>query len=175
MPQRWTFPHIWRRLRRRVRLTGISTPLGGISFTSEAPERETVRRFLIFCEDRYIFSLNECPAEFPEVLRMLSSINKVSNEATKVLQMLPESSPAVSPLRSLRFGVGRSHGLGTQSEIASWFHIFKDQAGAEFAALATSYDLHLHKPLRTLAPADDPAVLPGGKPPDTDRALTRGD
>ncbi|MCH2046720.1 MAG: hypothetical protein MK212_21580, partial [Saprospiraceae bacterium] len=77
-------------LRRFVsRITGFSTPIIGLSWTPDEPEREKIRALLVFLEDRrtlynpYIMEICE---------HSYVSVHEIRDELTKVISQINEDS-----------------------------------------------------------------------------------
>src|SRR5437879_1509797 len=81
------------------RITGFSTPIIGISWNPPAAERDTVRAFLNFLEDRRVlFNPFHLEVEY----QVQQSVQQIRAECTKAIGSLPDDSAAVAPLRGLR-------------------------------------------------------------------------
>jgi glycine cleavage system H protein len=141
----------WRN-RPRLKITGVSTPLGGLQVAYSESDRELIRRLLIFLEDRIIFAPGALEAS-PE--RLISSMRKIGDEVTKVLQALPETSPAVRPLRRIRADLDFGHRNWRPEDVGYLVGNFRGVVGSQLAALADPYDLKLEPPLAGLLPFED--------------------
>lgn len=103
----------WLRRRRTVtaetarRITGISTPLGGLQWADPGPsEAEVVRRFLVFLEDRRVL-YNAMQLEVPS--QVDDSVHQIREECTRTLQQLGTGAFAVVPVRAIREASRRFH------------------------------------------------------------------
>lgn len=77
------------------RITGISTPLGGIQWADPGPsEAEMVRGFLVFLEDRRVL-YNAMQLEVPDQVER--SIHEIREECTRTLQRLGANAFAAPP------------------------------------------------------------------------------
>jgi glycine cleavage system H protein len=132
------------RRKRKIRLTGVATPFGGVTFEVEAGESENIRKLLIYLEDRVVLSRNP-PADG---VRLLSSMQKVSAAVTEALQAIPPDSSGVGPLEAIRTiareGYDGPLPLLRAGEI-------RGGIGAQLAELAARYKLPLPEGLASLA------------------------
>jgi hypothetical protein len=89
------------------RITGISTPLGGMQWADPGPsDAEMVRQFLVFLEDRRVLY----NAMQLEVLHQVEhSIHEIREEYTRTLQRLGSNAFAVQPIRTIREAGRRFH------------------------------------------------------------------
>lgn len=81
------------------RLNGLSLPIIGASWVPPPDEREIIRRFLTFLEDRrvlFVPTYMEVPGE------VTFSIQRIREAATATLQELSDKSEAAGSLRALR-------------------------------------------------------------------------
>jgi|SRR5579862_5889991 len=146
------------------RITGISTPFGGIQWADPGPsEREHVRRFILFLEDRRVLYN---PA-FLEVRGQVEhSIHEIRKECTETLRQLGESAFAAIPIRAIR-AASRSfhddsnlefHFFDSRSrlgETAGFFvalGAFRATVGQQVALLAAHYDLDIEGDLARVLP-----------------------
>lgn len=82
------------------RVTGISTPIGGVQWADPGPsETEIVRRFILFLEDRRVLYN---PFQLETESQVEYSIHQIREESTKTLQALPAGAPAATPIRAIR-------------------------------------------------------------------------
>jgi len=82
-------------------ITGISTPVFGISWTPPKSEREVIRQLILFLEDRRVLFHYYFQSRLP-ILYIAQSILEIRRELTNYLQELDESSKAVPSLRAMR-------------------------------------------------------------------------
>ncbi|MGA9760971.1 MAG: DUF6650 family protein [Gaiellaceae bacterium] len=101
----WNRVSTWTRgLRRRAarslrRVSGINTPVGGISWVPSQSEREELRKLVVFLEDRRaLFNPYDLEAE----IFVEQSVQQIRSELTKVLQAIGEDVRAGEPLRNMR-------------------------------------------------------------------------
>lgn len=80
-------------------LTGFSTPVFGVSWNPPADERETVRQFIVFLEDRRVL-FNPYDIEMPEYVDR--SIIEIRQHLTELLGTLDENSKACEHIRAMR-------------------------------------------------------------------------
>lgn len=76
------------------RLTGFSTPFFGVSWKPPVADRDTVRTFLTFLEDRRVlFNPYDLEVEY----QVKESIQQIREKCTTAISALPDRSPAVAP------------------------------------------------------------------------------
>jgi hypothetical protein len=150
------------------RITGISTPFGGLSWSDPGPsEAETVRKFLLFLEDRRALYI---PLEHEVVQHVRASIDQIRAECTKTLQQLGPKAFATPPIRAIRQAA-----RGFQDDHAKTFRFFDHsprdyEGGPEFytalgvlraivgqqvALLAAHYDIDVEGDLASMLPSLD--------------------
>jgi hypothetical protein len=81
------------------RITGISLPVFGLSWSPPPSEREIVRETFIFLEDRRAL-YNDYAHEIDH--EVAESVIAIRSEPTAALKRLPEKSEAAPCLRSMR-------------------------------------------------------------------------
>lgn len=147
------------------RITGISSPFGGLQWADPGPsDAETVRQFLVFLEDRRVL-YNAMDLEV--VAQVERSIHEVREQCTRSLQALGPSAFAVGPVRAIRaagrrfhddqhedfrFFDGRSRGEGTPGFFAA-LGAFRATVGHQVALLAAHYDIDVEGELAAVLPA----------------------
>ena len=147
------------------RITGISVPFGGIQWADPGPsDAETVRKFLVFLEDRRVL-YNASDLEV--VSQVEHSIHQIREECTKVLQALTPNVFAVAPLRMIRQAGRQFH--DDQNEHFRFFDdrwdrregspgffaalgAFRATVGQQVALLAAHYDVDVEGELAAILP-----------------------
>ncbi len=81
------------------RITGISTPLGGISWDPPEDERKSVRGFVTFLEDRRVL-FNPYHLEIED--QVVQSTLSIREKTTEVLGSLADDSRALAPIKGIR-------------------------------------------------------------------------
>jgi hypothetical protein len=81
------------------RITGISTPVFGVSWEPPQSERQLIRKLMTFLEDRRAL-YNAYNLEVPEWVT--ESVLKIREQLTDILGILPEESMAVPPLKAMQ-------------------------------------------------------------------------
>lgn len=90
---------IWRLLTPLRRVSSVTTPVGGLSWTPSPSEREELRKLVVFLEDRRaLFD----PYNIEATVLVEHSVQEIRAELTKVLQTIGETSRAGEPLRTMR-------------------------------------------------------------------------
>jgi hypothetical protein len=148
------------------RITGISTPLGGISWADAGPgEGEIVRRFLVFLEDRRVL-YNAMDLEV--VSQVHRSIEEIGEQCTKTLEATAPKAFAVLPVRAIREASRRFH--NDEREAFRFFDrgwsnhdggpgffvalgSYRATVGQQVALLAAHYDLDIEGDLASVMPA----------------------
>jgi len=145
------------------RITGIG--LFNIQWADPGPsERERVRRFILFLEDRRVLYN-------PSILEVRSqvdhSIHEIRKECTDVLRQLSESAFAAVPIRAIREACRRFHDDSNLEFrfFDTWSHRpdndagfftalggFRATVGQQVALLAARYDVDIEGDLATVLP-----------------------
>jgi hypothetical protein len=151
------------------RLRGVSAFGFGASWEYPPSERETVRKLLIFLEDRRALF---APYDVRVARHSLPSSNRIREECTETLSSLPETSPGVGPIRAIRAAcrrfiddqrvrdesIFRRVDEGSFEQQAAFFIALGELRafiGNEVAILAALYDLELDADLASIVPAED--------------------
>ena len=141
------------------RLTGISTPIGGISWTPPVDERDKARRLITFLNDRGVlfepFDLEVGPY-------VVESAIKIRERLTADLEDVAESSPLGESLVAMRSACRRFLRLTQKPPRASYrigeiiSHLGELRAlfGLHLAKIACAYDLALGRHLETILPPE---------------------
>jgi len=151
------------------KITGISTPLGGVQWSDPGPsQRELVRRFIVALEDRRVL-YNPMWLEIRSQVE--SSIHEIRAACTKTLQQLGEHDFAVVPVRAIREACRRFHDDSNLDfrffDLRDRYHhdatpgffvalgAFRATVGHQVAALAAHYDLAIDGDLASVIPQLD--------------------
>src|ERR1017187_4024006 len=148
------------------RVTGISTPLGGLSWAEPGPsDAKTVRRFIIFLEDRRALYV---PFNLEQIDHVESSILLIRKESTEALQDLPPKAFAVIPIRVIREACRRFYDQKNdafrffdqrwgQHEGSPGFFtalgVLRATVGQQVALLAAYYDIDIDGDLASALPS----------------------
>jgi hypothetical protein len=149
------------------RITGFSTPIVGVSWNPPAADRDTVRTFLAFLEDRRVlFNPFHLEVEY----QVQQSILQIREQCTKAIGVLPDNSHAIASLRGIRAACRRfldeplTHSrrfhqrdfYGPEGpEFFTALGEFRATVGAHVASLAVLYKIELEPELASIAPAED--------------------
>lgn len=161
----------WRRLSLAElarRITGFSTPFFGIQWTPPSVERDVIRGFITFLEDRRVLFVPYHLEVHGEVER---SVQDIRRQCTGTLAALPEQSRAVPPLRAIRAACRRFldephadfrnlyvRDFGEFRDTAGFFTALGElraTVGAHVAILAVLYEIEIEPELATIVPAED--------------------
>jgi hypothetical protein len=150
------------------RITGFSTPFFGVQWTPPSAERDAVRAFLSFLEDRRVLYTPYHLEVGGDVER---SVHEIRRRCTEGLAALPDQSRATGPVRAIRAACRRFHDeprADFRNLYQRDFGEFRDQAGfftalgelratigAQIAILAVLYEVELEAELATILPAED--------------------
>lgn len=149
------------------RITGFSTPLFGVSWNPPDAERNTVRAFLTFLEDRRVLF----NPDFLEVeWQVGQSIDQIRQQCTATITKLHDQSRAVASVRSIRaacrrfldeprieyrhFGHYGSRGADGPAFFTALGE-FRAAVGVHIAHLALLYQIELEPELASVVPAAD--------------------
>ena len=147
------------------RITGISTPFGGLQLSDPGPsDAETVRQFILFLEDRRVLYN---PMDLEVISQVEHSIHQIREQCTKTLQTLPLKAFAVTPIRSIREASRRFH--DDQNEDFRFFDsrwpwregtpgffvalgAYRATVGQQVALLSAHYDIDVEGDLASILP-----------------------
>jgi hypothetical protein len=149
------------------RITGFSTPIFGVSWNPPPAERDTVRSFLTFLEDRRVLF-------HPYTLEVESdaarSVQAIRQSCTGALAALDDQSQAIGAIRAIRAACRRFSdepradfrnlcgSLRHFDDRAGFFTALGDwraAVGAQLAILAVLYQIELEAELASIIPAED--------------------
>jgi|TARA_B100002003_G_scaffold228901_1_gene237659 hypothetical protein len=149
------------------RLTGLSSPVFGVSWNPPEPQVKIARRIVAFLEDRRV--LFE-PSEMEIPSHCIQSILDIRRYLTTELQSLDSDTEIANSLRALRAACRKfMKTVGARSEIidfgashghwASWKFMgalgeLRGVFGVHIARLAASYGLDVEDDLAKILPAD---------------------
>lgn len=158
------------------RVTGISSPFGGLQWADPGPsDSEIVRQFVVFLEDRRVLYN---AADLEEVSQVEHSIHEIREQCTKTLQALPAKAFAVPPIRAIReagrrfhtdqneefrfFDRGEYHERGEHRRRGSpgfftALGAYRATVGQQVALLAGHYDIDIEGDLASVLPSLDDA------------------
>ena len=149
------------------RIAGFSTPVVGVSWSPPALDRDAVRAFLTFLEDRRVlFNPFHLEVEY----QAQQSILQIREHCTKAIGALPDGSHAIAALRGIRAACRRF--LDEPLTSSRRFHQrdfsgpegpefftalgeFRATVGAHVASLAVLYKIELEPELASIVPAED--------------------
>lgn len=147
------------------RVTGISTPVFGVSWADPGPsETESVRRFLVFLEDRRVLYN---PFDMETESEVDHSIHQMREECTKTLQALSAGTFASVAVRAIREAGRRFHDeqhedyrhfdfqwRGSHARPAFFVALgaFRATVGHQVAVLAGRYGIDVEGTLASIMP-----------------------
>jgi hypothetical protein len=150
------------------RITAISFPAFGLQWADPGPsEREQVRRFVVFLEDRRALYI---PDDLEIESQVEHSVHAIREECTKLLQQLGEGAFGAIPVHairsacrryhddvnlSFRFFEGRHHDRGPRAGFFVALGALRAAVGQQFAHLASHYDLSIKGELADILPQPD--------------------
>ena len=146
------------------RITGISTPFGGISWDPPDDERRTVRGFVTFLEDRRVL-FNPYYLEIED--QVIQSALSIREKATETLSQLTDDSPAIASIKGMRAACRRfldePHPNYRHLERARFGHDtgflvalgeLRATVGLHLATLIMAYDLEVEEELASILPME---------------------
>lgn len=155
------------------RITGISSPFGGVQWTDPGPtDQEIVRQLLIFLEDRRVL-YNAAGLEV--VSQVEHSIHEIREQCTKTLQAFLPKAFGVTPIRLIRTASRRFH--DDQNEEFRFFErrwdhdphsldghpgffaalgAYRATVGQQVALLSAHYDIDIEGDLASVLPTLEP-------------------
>ncbi len=148
------------------RITGFSTPFGGMSWKAPADERDEIRALFSFLEDRRVL-YNPVHLEIEH--QVSHSVLEIRKKCTDTLGRLSEKSPAVAHVRAIRAACRRFSDL-PQPEFRNVRHRLREEfspdfftslgelratLGAQIGALAILYNIELESELAGILPSED--------------------
>jgi len=151
------------------KLTGISVPVFGVSWTPPETERAVARRVIAFLEDRRVLY---APSEMEVPEHCVRSVLDIRLFLTTEIGKLAESSELSATLRALRAACrkfldavqqdegrivrfGFSHGHWASWVFNGALGEMRGVFGVHLAILATKYGLNIEKQLAAILPVED--------------------
>jgi len=144
-------------------VTGISTPIFGVSWNPPEDKRDIVRRLVTFLEDRRVLYVERHMEYGPWVDQ---SILKMREEITDVLKTCPEDEHLTSPFRAMRAACRKFHDDTSSPEQRP--HMFPHDAlmwealgrlrgvfGLHLARLCVAFGIDVEPELASIFPADE--------------------
>ncbi|SRR6266487_1900450 len=140
--------------RRHARLTGISTPLFGLSWEYGSSEREAVQQLFAYLESRRALWI---PFNSEDHQQVVSSVLAMREQLTAVQRNLSSGSPAIDSIRTMRLTCERF--LTDTPEVELYFYSnlgeLRGIFGGELGRLAKTYGIEVQEPLAWIIPPAD--------------------
>jgi hypothetical protein len=144
------------------RLTGISTPIGGLSWTPPVDEREVAKQLLVFLEDRRALFM---PYNMEVAPYVDDSILEIRQRLTEDLEKISRSSvlgESVSAMRAscrkylteTQDDTGRMHHWRMEGHMWQALGELRAIFGIHIARIACAYDLEVEEQLEPILPAE---------------------
>jgi len=144
------------------RLTGISTPIGGISWTPPVDERDVAKQLLVYLEDRRALYM---PYDMEVGPYVMDSILEIRQRLTKDLEKVSRSSVLGQSLSAMRASCRkfltdtqndpkRRHHWRMEGLIWQALGELRAICGLHIARIACAYDLTIEEQLMTILPAE---------------------
>ena len=148
------------------RLNGISTPVGGVSWTPPQPDVTVARRVLVFLEDRRVLYY---PSEAETPKYCVASVIEIRRFLTDQLAAGGIADDLAGPLRAMRAAcrkflseIDADEAARERPWLGSAGWVFNQALGEmrgvfgiHIAQLAVRYGLDVPDPLAAILPADD--------------------
>lgn len=143
-------------------ITGISTPVFGVSWEPPKDERELVRRLVVFLEDRRALYYPMDLEYFPWVTESVQEIRKA---ITETLQLAPEDSNLYGPLQAMRAACrkyldesevqpGRTYDYRHDVHITMALGELRAACGIQLARLCSAYGVDVSVELARILPSE---------------------
>jgi len=144
------------------RLTGISTPIGGLSWEPPVDEREIAKRLLVFLEDRRALFM---PYDMEVGGYVIDSILEIRDRLTSDLEQITRSSVLGESISAMRATCRKfltevqddpRHAHHWRWEGLIWTALGELRAicGLHVARIACAYDLEVEPQLRAILPPE---------------------
>jgi len=143
------------------RLTGISCPIAGISWTPPVDERDKAKRLLVFLEDRRALYR---PYDMEIGAYVDSSVLEIRQRLTEDLQDLPSSSILAECTRAMRAACRKFLDRSQHMHGARWHPLeaelhtalgeLRAIVGIHVARIACAYGLEVRDELTTILPPE---------------------
>ena len=144
------------------RLTGISTPIGGISWTPPVDERDVAKQLLVFLEDRRALFM---PYDMEVGLYVVDSILEIRQRLTEDLEQISRSSVLGESISAMRAccrkfltetqeGPRRMRPWRMEDQIWQALGELRAVFGIHIARIACAYDLEIEEQMEPILPAE---------------------
>ena len=138
------------------RITGLSTPVFGVSWNPPESERKIVRDVIVFLEDRRVL-YNPFAIELEH--EVTDSALEIREMLTDAIQRLPDNSQALSALRAMRAAsrqyLDTTHGsFGYRSGFMVHLGRLRAIFGYHISHLAVNYGIDLEGDLASIVPPE---------------------
>ena len=151
------------------RITGISTPIFGISWNPDKTEGDVARQVIVYLEDRRVLYV---PSEMEDPSHCVESVIQIREFLTSRISDLPENAELSQSLRAMRAAcrkfldkVGSKNGDpirygAIRNHWASWeFNSavgeLRGVFGVQIAKIAVSYGINVEDGLASILPGED--------------------
>ncbi|MFF8376237.1 DUF6650 family protein [Streptomyces sp. NPDC015661] len=151
------------------RITGFSTPFGGLDWEASVPQREVAQKLLVYLEDRRVLTAPRPVIEAVEVPQhCVASVFQIRETLTQFLMDPDTGDELAQQLKTLRAAcrrflndVGSDH--SPSPTVNAWSAAtfgnalgeFRALFGIQLALIAAQYKLDLPDELRYIVPAED--------------------
>ncbi len=142
------------------RLNGISTPVGGVSWTPPVDEREIARKLLVFLEDRRVLYMPFNMEIGPYVIR---SVQEIRKRLTSDLQQISKSDVLGESISAMRASCRKFMTETQDKKRNRWYHEGRIWSalgelraifGLHIARIAYSYNLEVEEQLEPILPPE---------------------
>ncbi|MBN2285194.1 MAG: hypothetical protein JXI43_02005 [Tissierellales bacterium] len=144
------------------RLTGISTPIGGISWTPPIDERDVAKQLLVFLEDRRALYM---PYDMEFGPYVMDSIIEIRQRLTQDLERISRSSVLGESISAMRASCRKfltdtqndpkhRHHWRLESRIWQALGELRAICGLHIARIACAYDLEIEQQILPILPAE---------------------
>jgi len=143
------------------RITGISVPIFGVSWTPPETDREVVRKLVLYLEDRRALYH---PYDMESPHYVIESVLEIRRHLTEVLQTLDEGSDLIAYLRAMRAACRKFLDFFDNKKLGRRFNYpdtltalgeLRGVFGIHIAELCVKYGLDIEGELEIILPVED--------------------
>lgn len=147
-----------RRSKGHRELAGVSTPIGGLSWTRRHSDQEILQRLCTFLEARRALWI---PFNYEDHDHVVDSMLATRDAMTRTLQDLTDESQAASVVRKMRLSIERFLNTPAHSDVLFYSSLGEVRGfiGACLAEVSSTYNLNIHPPLAWILPPEDEANI----------------
>lgn len=157
-------------LRVLSRITGISTPFGGVSFQPGEPERSVAERVVTYLEDRRVIEPDHLEMNISMPMYSHGSVHDIRSYLGKEMQAIPRDTELFKILGRMRATCrdcmskletteittgGVNQRLSTEGLVIDALSTFRAQMGISLALLSSLFDIEVNERLFKILRPDE--------------------